>query len=131
MSSCSSAITGRLARVAALAALALTVACGGGAGTTDVAVKPPVAAVGLVDVVPALQTMEVGQTTTLAATVRTSLSTILVRVKMIALSPTWSIPESLQGVRVIEFSLAPSDTIPRALVPLLARGSLPGSDAAP
>lgn len=100
MFNCSSEITGRLARGAALAALGLTVTCGGDAGTTAVAVKPPVAAVGLVDVAPALQTLEVGQTTTLAVTVRTSLGILLTgrTVSWSSNAPSVAVVNSTTGV---------------------------------
>jgi hypothetical protein len=55
----------------------------------------------------------------------------LVRAKSAAFAPTWSISESFQGARVIEFGLPPTDAIPRALRPMLARASLPGNDGAP
>jgi hypothetical protein len=55
----------------------------------------------------------------------------LVRRRALAVSPTWSILEALQGVRVLELGLATSDAIPSQLLPLRSKLGLPGSDGAP
>lgn len=55
----------------------------------------------------------------------------LVRRRALAVSPTWSVLEALQGVRVLELGVAASDAIPSQLLPLKSRLALPGSDGAP
>ena len=55
----------------------------------------------------------------------------LVRRRAVAVSPTWSILEALQGVRVLELGVAASDAVPSQLLPLKSKLALPGSDGAP
>ena len=55
----------------------------------------------------------------------------LVRKRALAVNPTWSIVEALQGVRVVELGMASSNAMPSALAAVRSRLGLPGEDGSP